>query len=289
MSNSQQMQFFNMQGGLSQAQTGFGANLSMADVSGATGAQQALLQQINNGFASVNAAQSDLNVSTTLPPLGNDPASVQWKKQTMDINKQNVASQLAAHLAATAAVVNLTSVDPAKMDYNAIGSNISTISSNLSQLASGTKMIAALMEDPSESEKLIDAAKKLASSTSKLLTETQPIIVGQGNRQELMASAQGVGGSSALMLKHMGDPDVSPATQQELIELAKQVAVAMTKAVGDAKVVASKCPDTNAQQEVVSATKESSGSATQLVTTTQVVAPTINSPLCQNIQFFLCP
>jgi len=153
------------------------------------------------GFASVNSAQSDLNVATSLPPLGNDPASVQWRKQTLDINKQNVVSQVSAHLAATAAILNLTSVDPAKMDYNQIGSNVSTISSNLAQLASGTKMIAALMEDAEESEKLLEAARKLASATSKMLTESQPIIMGQGNRQELLASAQGIGGASSQMLK----------------------------------------------------------------------------------------
>jgi talin len=34
------------------------------------GGQQALLQNINSGFASINAATSDLSVATQLPPLG---------------------------------------------------------------------------------------------------------------------------------------------------------------------------------------------------------------------------
>ncbi len=115
-------------------------------------------------------------MATTLPPLGNDPASVQWRKQTMDITKQNVQSQVASHLAATAAVVNLTAVDPERMDYNAISSNISTMSTNLAQLSSGTKMIAALMENQAEAEKLLEAARKLAGATSKLLTAAQPAV-----------------------------------------------------------------------------------------------------------------
>ena len=282
MSTSLQMQYFNASTGMHNAQTLGGNKFSGVDLSGATGAQQALLQQINSGFAAVNAAQSDLNVATSLPPMGNDPASVAWRKQTLDVNNNNVSSQIAAHLAATAAVINLTPVDPSKMDYNAIGSNISTISSNLSQLASGTKIVTALMNDPEESERLLEAAKKLAAATAKLLTESQPIIVGQGNRQELLAAGQGVGGASAQMLKHMGDPDVSLASQQELIELAKNVAAAMTKAVADAKNVAAKTPEQKNQQEVVTATKQSASSATQLVTTTTIVAPTINNPLCQN-------
>ena len=96
-----------------------------------------------------------------------------------------------------------------------------------------------------------------------------------------MAAAQGIGAGSSAMLFHMGDPEVSSQAQQDLIELARQVATAMTKAVGEAKQVATKCPDPNAQQDVVAATKESASSASQLVTTTQVVAPAINSPLCQ--------
>jgi len=265
-------------------------------------AHQALLQSINNGFASVNAAQSDLNVATTLPPLGNDPASIQWRKQNLDVNKQQVQSQVASHLAATASVINLTAVDLKDMDFNLISTQIATISGNLGQLASGTKMIAALLEDQSDSEKLLEAARKLAAATQKLLTSAQATIsklyilsecpslkklfrsfrlAGQGNRQDLLASAQGIGASGAQLLRHMGDADVSLAAQQDLIELAKQVAVAMTEAVQHAKTVAGATPDPKNQQEVITATKTSAASAAQLVTTTNVVAPTINSPLCQ--------
>jgi len=50
MSTSQQMQYFNASSGLQNAQIAGGSKFSMADITGASGAQQALLQQINNGI-----------------------------------------------------------------------------------------------------------------------------------------------------------------------------------------------------------------------------------------------
>jgi talin len=269
-SKLQQMQFLNMPGGL------------YGGVHGDQGAQQALLQNINNGFAAVNTATSDLNLATQLPPLGNDPASAAWRQQTLDVNKTNVQSQVAAHLAATAATVTLTGVDPDKMDFTAIGANISTISSNLTSLASGTKMIAALMLDPTDGEKLLEAARNLAAATSKLLQSVQPAILGQGNRQDLLSAAQAIGSASSQLMSRMGNPDVSAATQQELLELAKAVANATTALVAAAKNVAAKTDDPNAQQLIVTAARDCGSSATQLYASTAAVAPCINSQICQD-------
>jgi len=44
------MQYFNASSGLQNAQIAGGSKFSMADITGASGAQQALLQQINNGI-----------------------------------------------------------------------------------------------------------------------------------------------------------------------------------------------------------------------------------------------
>lgn len=71
--------------------------------------QRALLSTITAGRSAVDRAQSELSVKVQLPPLGTDPASVQWKQNTMDVKKQSVSSQLAAMNAATAQVITLTS------------------------------------------------------------------------------------------------------------------------------------------------------------------------------------
>jgi hypothetical protein len=53
----QGLQYFNMANAMQNAGMQGGNRAGMADFSGASGAQQALLQNINNGFAAVNAAQ----------------------------------------------------------------------------------------------------------------------------------------------------------------------------------------------------------------------------------------
>lgn len=48
----------------------------------------ALVGNLQSGNAVVNACNTDLNTPTSLPPLGHDPASLAWKKSTLDVNAQ---------------------------------------------------------------------------------------------------------------------------------------------------------------------------------------------------------
>eukprot|EP00058_Branchiostoma_floridae_P006923 XP_002592411.1 hypothetical protein BRAFLDRAFT_67277 [Branchiostoma floridae] len=139
-----------------------------------TQAQQALMGNISSGFNSISAAQAELGSRAELPPLGSDPASLKWKQNTLDVSKQNVTSQLAAMSAATASVVTLTSGEPEQTDYTAVGSAVTTISSNLTEMSKGIKMVAALLEDYGQGERLLDAARNLAGAFSDLLSAAKP-------------------------------------------------------------------------------------------------------------------
>lgn len=70
---------------------------------------RALLSTISAGHEVIVTAEKELVTKVPVPPLGADPASVKWKEDTLDTNKQNVSSQIAAMNAATAQVVTLTS------------------------------------------------------------------------------------------------------------------------------------------------------------------------------------
>jgi len=203
-----------------------------------TPAQQGALQIITNSSASVNAAISDLNVATTLPPMGNDPASQQWRRQTLEVNKQNIGSQVAVQLASTTTLANLTAADPETMDYTAVAGHVSTIGSNLTQLASGIKMAAALIEDRALSDLLLDSARRLAGATSKLLASTNTTVAGQPNRQEFIAAAQTIATAGNQILKSLGEPEVPIAAQHDLVDQAKQVAATMTETIQAANRVA---------------------------------------------------
>lgn len=71
--------------------------------------QRALLSTISAGHEIIVTAEKELITKVTMPRLGSDPASIKWKETTLDTNKQNVSSQIAAMNAATAQVVTLTS------------------------------------------------------------------------------------------------------------------------------------------------------------------------------------
>lgn len=71
--------------------------------------QRALLSTISAGHEVIVTAEKELVTKVTIPRLGTDPASLKWKETTLDTNKQNVSSQIAAMNAATAQVVTLTS------------------------------------------------------------------------------------------------------------------------------------------------------------------------------------
>ena len=60
------------------------------------------------------------------------------------------------------------------VDHQAVGAAISTISSNLPDMAKGVKLIAALMEDDHDGDRLLDATRKLCKAFSDLLNAAQP-------------------------------------------------------------------------------------------------------------------
>lgn len=170
--------------------------------------QQALLSTINTGQDIIVTVEKELIESIEVPELGSDPvsscwdwsflslnqdvqhfivaatnlvfplqlfqASLKWKESTLDTNKQNVSSQIAAMNAATAQVVTLTAGPPEEVDHTAVGAAITTITSNLPEMTRGVRMIAALMDDENSGDKLLDAARRLCNAFSDLLRAAEP-------------------------------------------------------------------------------------------------------------------
>jgi hypothetical protein len=61
-----------------------------------------------------------------------------------------------------------------EVDHTAVGAAITTITTNLPEMTRGVRMIAALMEDESSGDKLLDAARKLCTAFSDLLKAAEP-------------------------------------------------------------------------------------------------------------------
>ncbi|XP_070163666.1 talin-2 isoform X5 [Polyergus mexicanus] len=253
--------------------------------------QRALLSTISAGHEVIHIAEMELSTKAQLPELGTDPASLRWIEQTIDTHKQNVGSQIAAMNAATAQVVTLTSGPADDVDHTAVGAAITTIATNLPEMTKGVRMIAALMDDDSSGERLLDAARKLCSAFSDLLKATEPetkepfhitTIYEQYPRQNLLNAASRVGEASHQVLTTIGEEDDSNRELQDmLLALAKAVANTTAALVLKAKNIAATCEDSAIQNRVISAATQCALATSQLVACAKVVAPTLHSPACQ--------
>eukprot|EP00117_Sycon_ciliatum_P001215 scpid5059/ scgid6971/ Talin-1 len=243
-------------------------------------AQQALTGNINNTLGVIRNIIPDLQNPMDLPPIGNDPGSVGWKQNQIDLQRQNVSSQVTAITAAAAQVVTLTSGDPAETNYTAVGSAVTTISSNMSELAKGLPMLAGLLSDTNDSNKILEAARNLADAAQGLLQSALP--ENQANRQALLAALGETGAAGGNLLALIGEEQVDKQYQDDLMALAQNVAAATRQLVQRSKQVATECDDKQLQSNVIEATKQSAMSTSQLVACTKALASVVHSPLAQD-------
>uniref|UniRef100_A0A1B6BY27 FERM domain-containing protein n=1 Tax=Clastoptera arizonana TaxID=38151 RepID=A0A1B6BY27_9HEMI len=241
--------------------------------------QRALLSTISAGHQVITTIEKELTTKAEIPEIGSDPASQKWVETTLDTNKQNVSSQLAAMNAATAQVVTLTSGPIDEVDHTAVGAAITTITSNLPEMSRGVRMLAALMEDDDSGDKLLDAARKLCNAFSDLLRAAEPET--KEPRQNLLNAASRVGEASHKVLTTLGDEDEETRDIQDtLLGLAKAVANTTAALVLRAKSVAGTMPS-DQQNTVIAAATQCALATSQLVACAKVVASTLHSPACQ--------
>ncbi|KAK7790683.1 hypothetical protein R5R35_008203 [Gryllus longicercus] len=243
--------------------------------------QRALLSTISSGRDVITTVETELQTKAQIPEIGSDPASLKWKETTLDTNKQNVSSQIAAMNAATAQVVTLTSGPVDEVDHTAVGAAITTITSNLPEMTRGVRMIAALMDDEGSGDRLLDAARKLCSAFSDLLRAAEPET--KEPRQNLLNAASRVGEASQAVLGSLGDEEDANqrGLQDALLSQAKAVATATAALVLKAKSIAATCSDQPTQNKVIGAATQCALATSQLVACAKVVAPTLHSPACQ--------
>ncbi|EDV28944.1 uncharacterized protein TRIADDRAFT_19795, partial [Trichoplax adhaerens] len=242
----------------------------------------AFLSNISAGFMAASATTAALDEPAELPDLGSDPASLQWKRNTLHISQENVRANIAAINGSAAAIILLTSNPDKEIDYTAIGSSVTTISSNMNDMAKRIKMIAALQDDE-YSVDLITATKELASAFVKLLKSSQP--ESMESRQSLLEAANDAGIHSKRILTYMGDKTLNEQFHEDLLNAAKAVALATTTLMKQAKNVASNSNDPSLQDTVIITAKNGAISSSQLVTCVKILSPTLDSLLCQEQLF----
>ncbi|XP_045457678.1 talin-1 [Melitaea cinxia] len=242
--------------------------------------QRALLSTITSGKEIIKQTEEGLT-RASLPALGQDAGSVKWKTVTMDSSRQVVTSRIAAMNAATAQVVTLTAGPTEEMDHTAVGAAITTITTNLPEMTKGVQMIAALMEDTSGGDRLLDATRQLCCAFSDLLRAAEPHA--KEPRQSLLNAASRVGEASTSVLHTIGEEtEQDKETQDILLSLAKAVANTTAALVLKAKNVAAQCKDEQPlQNTIIAAATHCALATSQLVACAKVVAPTLHNPACR--------
>lgn len=201
--------------------------------------QKALVSYISAGQEAISRAEKALETKAPLPPLGNDPGSLQWRETTMETSKQMVTTHLATMNAATAQVV--TASQPDEVDHEAIGSAVSQIAQSLPEVTKEVRMIAALVDDDS-GDKLLDATRRLCNALNDLLRAAEP--ESKEPRQSLLNAASRVGEASGQVLGTIGEETVDGKELHDmLLALAKAVANTTAALVLKAKSVAADTDD----------------------------------------------
>lgn len=181
-----------------------------------------------------------METKATLPPLGTDPGSMQWREETLETSKQTVTSHLSNMNAATAQVVTAANSDD--IDHVAVGAAVSQIAQSIPEVTKEVRLIAALMDDDQGGDKLLEATRKLCNAFSDLLKAAEP--EAKDPRQNLFNAASRVGEASGQVLSTIGEEsEESRELHDMLLALAKAVANTTAALVLKAKSIASECDD----------------------------------------------
>lgn len=230
---------------------------------------------ISAGKEAIRIAEEELLTKAPLP----DQHSLEWRESTMDTSKHAVSVHIASMNAATAQVV--TATQPDDVDHEVITHAVSQITESIPEVTKEVRLLAALMDDDNNGNKLLDTARKLCNALSDLLKAAEP--ESKEPRQNLLNAASRVGEASGKVLTTIGEETLENREMHDmLLQLAKAVANTTAALVLRAKAIATECEDDELSRRVIEAASQCALATSQLVACTRVVAPTIQNDSCRD-------
>ncbi|XP_023303329.1 talin-1 isoform X3 [Lucilia cuprina] len=242
--------------------------------------QRALLSYISAGQEILVRADEELRTKAPIQDFGNDLRSIEWRENTLDTSKQAVTSHVATMSAATAQIITATQ-QPDEVDTEAISASVSQIAQTIPEVTKEVRLIAALMEDDTNGDKLLEAARNLCTAFSDLLKAAEP--ESKEPPQNLINAASRVGEATTYVLSTIAEEDVpeNRDLQDMLLGLAKAVANTTAALVLRAKSIAASCEDDESRNRVIGAASQCALATSQLVACAKVVAPTLHNAACR--------
>ncbi|KAH8322033.1 hypothetical protein KR059_000878 [Drosophila kikkawai] len=241
--------------------------------------QRALLGYISAGQDVLIRADEELRTRAPIQELGSDMRSIEWRENTLDTSKQAVSSHVATMSAATAQII--TASQPDEVDTEAISASVSQIAQTIPEVTKEVRLIAALMENDSNGDQLLEAARNLCNAFSDLLKAAEP--ESKEPPQHLINAASRVGEATTHVLSTIAEEEVpeNRDLHDMLLALAKAVANTTAALVLRAKNIAASCEDEQARNRVIGAASQCALATSQLVACAKVVAPTLHNAACR--------
>ncbi|XP_033160745.1 talin-2 isoform X2 [Drosophila mauritiana] len=241
--------------------------------------QRALLGYISAGQDVLIRADEELRTKAPIQELGSDLRSIEWRENTLDTSKQAVSSHVATMSAATAQII--TASHPDEVDTEAISASVSQIAQTIPEVTKEVRLIAALMENDTNGDQLLEAARNLCNAFSDLLKAAEP--ESKEPPQHLINAASRVGEATTHVLSTIAEEEVpeNRDLHDMLLALAKAVANTTAALVLRAKNIAANCEDEQARNRVIGAASQCALATSQLVACAKVVAPTLHNAACR--------
>ena len=248
--------------------------------------QNATRQNMKNALATMQLCSRELFTAMHLPPLGLDPISRKWRKETAQISAEAAASHICSELVTTCSLLSSLK-DKSSFDianYAAIDAAVAAIISALSQATQAIKMLCGLTPNEEESAELLQVGKGLVDTTSNLIQSLDAqASSGNLNLNELHDLSRLIGVAGVAVLEAIDWLDVSQENRKELIKVAHDVSYCTKELVDVCKQIAlqMKVPDvTNSFLKDV-ATVTANGS--MLLTVASNLVSVISIPYCRDL------
>ena len=187
----------------------------------------AVQQHLQSGYAAINSACVELQYPSAIQPLdtsGNPDASA-WKKDAWYKHAAAINSRMVKHVESVAILLNQAVLNKDNIDLDLVGGSIYTLASNLSQLAAESKMIGCFADDNDTAERILDATRKIGSTTAEWLLACQNALEGENSAADLYKVAQSLVDASDELVGIIGTKNGNDEDKQYVLAAAQAIQV----------------------------------------------------------------
>ena len=244
--------------------------------------QQAIKQMIQTALATYSNSIADLSAPTHVARMSNDPATIKWQQETIDLTSQAIASNLSGSLAEVGALIMYANGHVDEMDFDLISDKIQGLNSFTGQISQSIKMLAGLQTEDKPQESLLNAGKLLCESTINLLNALLPLVMGNPEVDNFYSSAKVFSTQASKILDLIDQVEVSPAKQRELFMTAEEVGHAFDESIECVQKISATLKDPGQTQALESDMQLAGEIASQLEAVVLIMAPMIQTSVCRS-------